>query len=42
MVVPGDTVTFSAEPASDGKLTLAAVNQRGETVLTKTSADYVP
>jgi acyl dehydratase len=40
MVVPGDTVTFRAEPAGDGKLELSAVNQRGEAVLTKAAADY--
>lgn len=61
MVVPGDTVTFSAEPnwqggapgagsagprASRGeappqfKLDLRAVNQRGEPVLTKATAEY--
>jgi acyl dehydratase len=42
MVVPGDTVTFGAEPDGKGKLELTAVNQRGEAVLTKASADYVP
>jgi acyl dehydratase len=41
MVVPGDTVTFSAEPAGAGSLDLKAVNQRGEAVLTKASAEYV-
>jgi acyl dehydratase len=41
MVVPGDTVTFTAEPPSPGKLDLRAVNQRDEAVLTKASADYV-
>jgi acyl dehydratase len=40
MVEPGDEVTFSAEPAGDGKLALKAVNQRGEPVLTKATADY--
>lgn len=40
MVLPGDTVTFSAEPAGAGKLELTAVNQKGEAVLTKASADY--
>ena len=39
MVVPGDTVTFSAEPAGEGKLELRAVNQRGEPVLTKSVAE---
>jgi len=42
MVVPGDTVTFRAEPAGEGKLDLTAVNQRGEAVLTKAAADYEP
>ncbi|GAC1507820.1 MAG: hypothetical protein NVS1B3_08510 [Candidatus Dormibacteraceae bacterium] len=41
MVVPGDTVTFTAVPAGEGKLDLSAVNQRGESVVTKASADYV-
>jgi acyl dehydratase len=41
MVVPGDTVTFTAGPAGPGKLDLRAVNQRHEAVLTKASADYV-
>jgi acyl dehydratase len=40
MVVPGDTVTFTAEPAGPGKLELRAVNQRGEPVLTKAGAEY--
>ena len=40
MVVPGDTVTFSAEPAGEGKLEVKAVNQRGEAVLTKSLAQY--
>src|SRR6266446_10069427 len=38
MVEPGDTVTFAAEGAGPGKLTLTAVNQRGDAVLTKASA----
>ena len=42
MVVPGDTVTFTAKPESEGKLELSAVNQKGEAVLTKASADYAP
>jgi acyl dehydratase len=41
MVVPGDTVTFAAEPAGQGKLDMSAANQRGEPVLTKASAEYV-
>jgi acyl dehydratase len=40
MVVPGDTVTFTAEPAGPFKLQLSAVNQRGEPVLTKAGAEY--
>ena len=40
MVVPGDIVTFTAEPAGAGKLELRAVNQRGEPVLTKSIADF--
>jgi acyl dehydratase len=40
MVVPGDTVTFSAEPAGPSKLDVRAVNQRGEQVLTKATAEY--
>lgn len=40
MVVPGDTVTFTAEAAGPGKLELRAVNQRGEPVLTKSTAEY--
>ena len=39
MVVPGDAVTFTAEPAGPGKLELRAVNQRGEPVLTKAVAE---
>ena len=41
MVVPGDTVTFSAVPAGDRRLELSAVNQRGEPVLTKATAEVV-
>ena len=41
MVVPGDTVTFTAERAGPGKLELRAVNQRGEPVLTKPVAEFV-
>jgi acyl dehydratase len=39
MVVPGDTVTFTAEPDGAGGLALRAVNQRGEPVLTKSVAE---
>ena len=42
MVVPGDTVTFRAEPAGEGKLELSAVNQKGESVLTKAIAESQP
>jgi acyl dehydratase len=42
MVVPGDTVTFTATPNGDGRLELSAVNQKGEAVLTKSVADYAP
>jgi acyl dehydratase len=41
MVEPGDTVTFAAEDAGPGKLALTAVNQRGEPVITKASAEYL-
>jgi acyl dehydratase len=40
MVEPGDTVAFSAEPGGAGRLELRAVNQRGEAVLTKSTAEY--
>ncbi len=40
MVEPGDTVTFTAELSGAGKLDLRAVNQRGESVLTKAAAEY--
>jgi acyl dehydratase len=40
VVVPGDTVTFTAQPAGPGKLDLRAVNQRGEPILTKAAAEY--
>jgi acyl dehydratase len=39
MVEPGDTVTFTATPAGEGKLELRAINQRGEAVLTKSFAE---
>jgi acyl dehydratase len=41
MVVPGDTVTFTAEQAGPGKFELRAVNQRGEPVLTKSSVEVI-
>ena len=40
MVVPGDTVIFTAQPAGAGRLELRAVNQREEPVLTKSVAEY--
>jgi len=40
MVVPGDTVTFTADRGAEGQLDLSAVNQRGEPVLTKAAAEY--
>ena len=40
MVLPGDTVTFAAEPAAEGRLELSALNQKGEAVLTKAAAEY--
>jgi acyl dehydratase len=40
MVVPGDTVAFTAEPLAPGRLDLKAVNQKGEAVLTKSVAEY--
>jgi acyl dehydratase len=39
MVAPGDTVTFAAEESGYGKLSLTAVNQKGEPVLTKSYAE---
>jgi len=42
MVLPGDTVTFRAEPVGEGKLELSAVNQKGESVLTKAIAESQP
>ncbi|HVC75824.1 MAG TPA: MaoC/PaaZ C-terminal domain-containing protein [Candidatus Micrarchaeaceae archaeon] len=41
MVVPGDAVTFTAEPNGPRKLDIRAVNENGEAVLTKSSAEYV-
>jgi len=40
MVLPGDTVTFTADEAGPGRLAVRAVNQRGEAVLTKSIAEY--
>jgi acyl dehydratase len=42
MVVPGDAVTFTAEPAGAGRLQLRAVNQKGEPVLTRATATFEP
>lgn len=41
MVRPGDTVTFRGEER-DWRVQLTAVNQNGESVLTKATADLVP
>ena len=41
LVVPGDTVDFTAAAAAPGKLDLRATNQRGEPVLTKAVAEYL-
>ena len=41
MVVPGDSVTFTAEPAGPNRLDVRAVKGNGEAVLTKSSAEYV-
>ena len=40
MVRPGDTVTFRAEKR-DGKVDITAVNQEGQPVLTKASAEFL-
>lgn len=40
MVRPGDTVTFTAGDGEDGQVTLSAVNQRDEAVLSKARARY--
>jgi acyl dehydratase len=42
MVVPGDEVTFSAQPVGEGRIDIMALNQRGEAVLTKAAAEYTP
>jgi acyl dehydratase len=42
MVEPGDTVTFTAEETAPGKLQLRAVNQHGDTILTKAYAEFEP
>ncbi|HEY8816404.1 MAG TPA: MaoC/PaaZ C-terminal domain-containing protein [Candidatus Dormibacteraeota bacterium] len=41
MVVPGDSVTYTAVTTSPGKLDVRAVKENGEAVLTKSSAEYV-
>ena len=41
MVVPGDAVTFTAEPDHPNHLVIHAVKENGEAVLTKSSAEYV-
>jgi acyl dehydratase len=40
MVVPGDEVTFGARQAGEGRIDIVALNQRGEAILTKASAEY--
>jgi acyl dehydratase len=41
MVQPGDTVTFSADETDQpGRLRLRAINQHGDTILTKGVAEY--
>lgn len=40
MVRPGDTVTFTAVDGEEGRVTLTAVNQRDEAVLSKAQARY--
>jgi acyl dehydratase len=40
MVRPGDTITFRAEE-KDGKVDVTAVNQEGQPVLTKASAEVL-
>jgi acyl dehydratase len=42
MVEPGDVVTFTAEETAPGKLQLRAVNQHGDTILTKAYAEFKP
>ncbi|HEY0829862.1 MAG TPA: MaoC/PaaZ C-terminal domain-containing protein [Candidatus Dormibacteraeota bacterium] len=42
LVEPGDTVTFTATPDGESKLELGALNQRGQAVLTKASAEIAP
>jgi acyl dehydratase len=41
MVVPGDKVTFTAEPAGPNRLEVRAVKENGDPVITKSSAEYV-
>ena len=41
MVVPGDTVTFTAESNGSSRLDIRAIKENGEAVLTKSSAEYV-
>lgn len=40
MALPGDTVTFTAQVVGDGKFVLTAINQKGESILTKAFAEY--
>jgi acyl dehydratase len=41
MVRPGDTVTFRGQ-RTDGHVEITAINQNGEAVLTKASAEVIP
>ena len=40
MVEPGDVVAFTAEETGPGKLQIRAVNQHGDVILTKGSAEF--
>jgi acyl dehydratase len=42
MVEPGDEVTFTADEVERGRLSIRAVNQHGDLVLTKAFAEYEP
>ncbi len=40
MVEPGDTIIFTARRVADENLELMAINQKGEAVLTRASAEF--
>jgi acyl dehydratase len=42
MVEPGDEVTITADEVEPGRLSIRAVNQHGDLVLTKAFAEYEP